>query len=54
MSVYNGYCINLEISIISYSQTSYYLKEMKGCVAVYRPVKWYKQNDEKRWTCITK
>ena len=38
MSVYNGYHINLEISIISYSQTSYCLKEMKGCVAVHRPV----------------
>jgi len=38
VSVYNGYHMNLEISIIRYSQTSYYLKEMKGCLAVHRSV----------------
>ena len=37
-SVYNGYHINLKISIISYSQTSYYMKEMNGCMAVNRHV----------------
>jgi hypothetical protein len=46
VSVYNGYHINLKKGIISYFQTSYYLKEMKGCLAVYRSVirsvKWYK------------